>query len=183
MVQPVEKGALGLIAVHIAYWTPGLMYGPRYYFEAIGAMVLLSARGILGLGRLLAVPSRFALPRLPAPRYWTNGGLLLVVAGLVVWNFATFAPARFREFTDWYDINADGLRTVHGAGVSNAVVFVRESQWTDYAPFFSQDTPALNTDIIYAIDQGNANAQLMAQYPNRSYYLYANGRLTRLNGP
>ena len=165
----------GLIAVHIAYWTPGLMYGPRYYFEAIGAMVLLSARGILGLGRLLAIPPRFSIPRLPAPRYWTTGVLLLVVAGLVVWNFATYAPARFREFTDWYNINADGLRTVHKAGISNAVVFVRESQWTDYAPFFSQDTPELNTDIVYAIDQGNANIQLMAQYPNRSYYLYANG--------
>ncbi len=172
-----------LIAVHIAYWTPGLMYGPRYYFEAIGAMVLLSARGILGFGRLLSFPTRLALPRLSAPRVWTSGLLLIVVAGLTIWNFNTFAPARFREFTNWYNINADGLRVVKAAGISNAVVFVREKQWTDYAPFFSQDTPALNTDIVYAIDQGSSNEELMAEYPDRSYYLYEDGTLTRLNGP
>lgn len=172
-----------LIAVHIAYWTPGMMYGPRYYFEAIGAMVLLSARGIFGLGRLLSFPVQLAVPRLRAPRVWTSALLLIVVAGLTIWNFNTFAPARFREFTNWYNINADGLRVVKAAGISHAVVFVREKQWTDYAPFFSQDTPALNTDIVYAIDQGSANDELMAEYPDRTYYLYADGVLTRLNGP
>jgi hypothetical protein len=174
---------VSLIAVHIAYWTPGLMYGPRYYFEAIGAMVLLSSRGILGFASLLAVLLRRAVPRLPLARVWTSAALLIVVAGLTLWNFNTFAPARFREFTNWYNINANGLRVVDAAGISNAVVFVHEEQWTDYAPFFSQNTPALNTDIVYAIDQGDANSQLMAEYPNRHYYRYANGRLTPLPAP
>jgi len=174
---------VSLIAVHIAYWTPGQMYGPRYYFEAIGAMVLLSSRGILGFASLLAVLVRRAIPRLPAPRVWTSAALLVVVAGLVLWNFNNFAPARFREFTNWYNINANGVRAVRATGISNAVVFVREKQWTDYAPFFSQDTPALDTDIVYAIDQGAANSELMAEYPDRAYYLYADGRLTRLSRP
>ncbi len=174
---------VSLITVHIAYWTPGLMFGPRYYFEAIGAMVLLSSRGILGLARLLSIPIRVAAPRLPAPRLWTSSLLLIVVAGMVIWNFKVYAPARFRESTDWYNINADGLRVVKAAGISNAVVFVREKQWTDYAPFFSQNTPALNTDIVYAIDQGSADSELMAEYPDRSYYLYADGKLTQMNGP
>jgi 4-amino-4-deoxy-L-arabinose transferase-like glycosyltransferase len=174
---------VSLIGVHIAYWTPGLMYGPRYYFEAIGAMVLLSSRGILGVARLLSIPLRRAGPRLPSPKLWTSGLLIVVVAGLTLWNFMNFAPTRFQEFTDWYNINADGLREVHDAGVHHAVVFVREAQWTDYAPFFSQDTPALNGDIVYAIDQGNANRQLMEEYPGRAYYLYAGGKLTRLTGP
>ncbi len=174
---------VSLIVVHIAYWTPGLMYGPRYYFEAIGAMVLLSSRGILGFASLLAVLVRRAVPRLPLARVWTSAALLIVVAGLTLWNFNNFAPARFREFTNWYNINANGLRVVEAAGISNAVVFVHEEQWTDYAPFFSQNTPALNTDIVYAIDQGDANSQLMAEYPGRRYYRYANGQLTPLPGP
>ncbi|HEX3723587.1 MAG TPA: glycosyltransferase family 39 protein, partial [Nitrolancea sp.] len=138
---------VSLITVHIAYWTPGQMYGPRYYFEAIGAMVLLSSRGILGIASLLAVVLRRAIPRLPSARVWTTAALLIVVCGLTLWNFNNFAPARFREFTNWYNINGNGVRAVHAAGVTNAVVFVHEQQWTDYAPFFSQDTPALNTDV------------------------------------
>lgn len=172
-----------LILVHIAYWTTGLMYGPRYYFEAIGAMVLLSSRGILGVAGLIAFPFRRFVPRLPAPHLWSSALMLIVVAGLMIWNFTNFAPARFREYTNWYNINADGLRTVHSAGISNALVFIQEKQWTDYAPFFTRDTPALNTNIVYAIDQGSANSELMAEYPNRSYYLYADGKLTRLNRP
>jgi hypothetical protein len=174
---------VSLIGVHLAYWTPGLMYGPRYYFEAIGAMVLLSSRGILGLAAWLAIPLRAYLPRLSTPRLWTSAVLLILVGGLVIWNFHSYAPARFRESTDWYNINANGLRTVKAAGISHAVVFVREDQWTDYAPFFSQDTPALDTGIVYAIDLGSENASLMAEYPGRSYYLYAHGTLTRLQAP
>ncbi len=174
---------ISLVAVHIAYWTPGQMYGPRYYFEAIGAMVLLSSRGILELGNLLGLAVRRLVPKIPSPRLLTTGLLLIVVAGMVIWNFNTFAPARFREFTDWYNINADGLRTVRAAHISNAIVFVREEQWTDYAPFFSQNTPALDTNIVYAIDQGSANSILMREYPGRTYYRYANGTLTKIPGP
>ncbi len=174
---------VSLVAVHIAYWTPGQMYGPRYYFEAIGAMVLLSSRGILGLSALLGLALRSLVPKVPSPRLLTTGLLLVVVAGMVIWNFNTFAPARFREFTGWYNINADGLRTVKAAHISNAVVFVREEEWTDYAPFFSQNTPELDTNIVYAIDQGDADRMLMMEYPGRSYYRYANGTLTKIPGP
>ncbi len=174
---------ISLITVHIAYWTPGQMYGPRYYFEAIGAMVLLSSRGILVTADSLAIPLRMATSRLSQPRIWTTGALLVVVAGLVIWNFNTFTPARFREFTNWYNINADGLREVKAAGVNNAVVFVSEKEWTDYAPFFTQDNPALDTNIVYAIDMGDSNVQLMREYPGRSYYRYDHGILTRIPGP
>src|SRR4029079_14483407 len=68
---------VSLIGVHLAYWTPGLMYGPRYYFEAIGAMVLLSSRGILELAAWLAIPLRAHLPRLSTPRLCDSAVLSL----------------------------------------------------------------------------------------------------------
>ncbi|MEZ4570992.1 MAG: glycosyltransferase family 39 protein [Thermomicrobiales bacterium] len=41
---------IGLIGIHMLYWTPGKMYGPRYYFEIIGALSLLAGRGSSGYG-------------------------------------------------------------------------------------------------------------------------------------
>ncbi|MCX7624285.1 MAG: hypothetical protein N2Z82_11135, partial [Thermomicrobium sp.] len=45
--------ATTLVAVHIAYWTAGQMYGPRYYFEALGAVAVLTARGSLAAAAAL----------------------------------------------------------------------------------------------------------------------------------
>ncbi len=36
-----------IIIAHMFYWASGRMYGPRYYFEAMPAFLLLSARGLI----------------------------------------------------------------------------------------------------------------------------------------
>jgi len=40
-----------LVLVHIPYWTSGCIYGPRYYFEALPALLLLTARGVQAVAR------------------------------------------------------------------------------------------------------------------------------------
>lgn len=164
--------AASLVVVHFAYWTPGQMYGPRYYFEAIGALALLSARGLLELAGLL---------RIAAGPLRTFGPALLVVAVLALYGygFATFTYREFGRNTRWYDIDGSGLRAVAAADVRHAVVFVEYDYWTDYAPFFSQNTPTLDSDIVYAIDLGpERNRDLMALYPGRAFFRYTEGNVT-----
>ncbi len=170
-----------LVLVHFAYWTPGQMYGPRYYFEAMGALVLLSARGLLLVWRgVAAITARLRSAHGNA-RVVASVGTLLLMVTLYGHSYFNFTAAEFARTVRWYDIDASGLRVVWQADVHKAVVFVKRGYWTDYAPFFSQNTPDLAGDVVYAIDLGpQRNRELMALYPGRSFYRFAGGQLTPL---
>jgi hypothetical protein len=43
--------ALGLTVAHWLYWSDGIIYGPRFEFEAVAALSLLTARGMMLLAR------------------------------------------------------------------------------------------------------------------------------------
>jgi hypothetical protein len=170
--------AASLVAVHISYWYGDQVYGPRFYFEALGALVLLSARGILQMADLTSALLQRIAPWCSRPCPWITLATLLPVAGLVVHSFASFTPREFNRFTRWYGIDRAGLDHIRAAGPQNALVFVKGSTWTDYAPFLSQNTPSLGSNVVYAIDlEQERNRQLMAQYPGRTYFTYAGGSL------
>jgi hypothetical protein len=40
---------VALTLTHVAYWHPGIMYGPRYLYAAVPALLMLTARGMLAL--------------------------------------------------------------------------------------------------------------------------------------
>jgi hypothetical protein len=42
---------VGLLVAHWLYWSDGIIYGPRFTFEAVAALSLLTARGVVLLAR------------------------------------------------------------------------------------------------------------------------------------
>jgi 4-amino-4-deoxy-L-arabinose transferase-like glycosyltransferase len=170
-----------LICVHLIYWTDGQMYGPRYYFEIIGALALLTSRGLIQAATVLSERiGRAGLSRATA-QATALSAILVVVTLLSLHNARNFSQARFDEFRDWYGINRDGLETVDDAGITHAIVFVKVETWSEYAPFFLESAPALDGDIIYAIDRGPAaNRRLLADYPGREAYVFEGGRIVRV---
>lgn len=172
---------ISLIGIHVIYWTDGQMYGPRYYFEAIGALALLSARALVYLANALGHRLRRAGLSAEHARMLASAAILLLVTSLSLHNASNFSQARFDEFRDWYGINRDGLDTVQEAGIANAVVFVNVRTWSEYAPFFVQSAPSLDAGIIYAIDLGPAaNRLLLAEFPGRQAYVFEDGQIRRL---
>ena len=175
---------VSLVLAHAAYWYGQQVYGPRYYFEALGALTLLSARGLLQLAELAAWPLRWVARGRWRPRVWTTTAVLLAVGVLTLHSFGNFAPREFRLFTGWYNVRDDDLRRVRAAGLEHAVVFIARDNWTQYAPFFSEFAPRLDADVVYAADLGDErNRDLMALYPGRAFYRYADRRLTPLAPP
>ena len=168
-----------LVVLHAAYWAYGQMYGPRYYFEALTALTLLSARGLALLARALAAALRLFLAAGRA-RTVALAGIGALVVGLFAWSYTNFVPAEFGKTVRWYDIDDSGPRAVQVTGVHNAVVFVKRPYWTNYAPFFSHNSPLLDGDVVYAVDLGERNRELLALYPGRAAYMYANGHLEPL---
>jgi hypothetical protein len=169
---------LGVMLVHVFYWTPGQMYGPRYFMEAIGPLVILTARCVDRLALALAHTLAALVPRIresTAAAYALAGVVLL---GLTLYGHLWWAPQEFERFRGWNDITGHDLATVEAYDLSNAVVLVQRDSWTDYAAFFTRNTPSLDGDVVYASNRGPVENQLlMSAYPGRSFYRYADGRL------
>lgn len=188
-VEPRDAGSLGfdlllasvvvsLVLAHFAYWAPGTAYGPRYYFEALGAFVLLSARGLVQLARALA--KTLVALGFTQPRALLAGALatLLPTLALFTHAYTNWVPQEFGRFVRWYDIDASGVKVVRAANLKHAVVLVQFDYWTDYAPFFPENNLTFDGEVVYAIDRGEDNAALYERYSGRSFYRYADGRLT-----
>ena len=169
---------LGVMLVHVFYWTPGQMYGPRYYMEAVGPLVILTARCVERLALALAVLLSAFLPRVresTAAAYTLAG---IVLFGLTLYAHLSWAPQEFDRFRGWNGITGNDLAVVETYDLSNAVVLVQRDSWTDYAPFFTRNSPSLDGDVVYASNRGSVENQLlMSAYPGRSFYRYAEGRL------
>ena len=171
---------IGLVGIHLLYWTPGKMYGPRYYFEVIGALSLLGSRGIIwlwdtaaGLLQELGLASRW--PRLAIPA---------AVAALVAYNLFVTLPAEADRFRDWNGVHREDIEALQSADLENALVFAPRPDWQAYAPLFLENSTRLDGEVIYAVDRGDdRNPTLMHDYPDRSYYRYAGGWLMPLSMP
>jgi hypothetical protein len=141
-----------LMLGYFFWWADGVMYGPRFYLEAMGFLALLTARGVLLLGPIV--------------------GPILLGALLIV-NATFYLPLHLPGLRGYNFVSRVSQQAVERAGVSNAVVFVDAgpvNEWWNYGMVFSANTPRLDTDVIYARDLGARNRELMDLYPNRNFY-------------
>lgn len=191
---------MSLVAVHVLYWTSGGMYGPRYYFEAMPALLLLSARGIahvaeaLDLGWAVTREPRFGnvkpsrLPslvdRLSAARPGTLA-IGAVVAVLVISSLTSYLPTQFAKYKGWYGITGDAPRLASELSLGRALVFVPPGKsWTDRAPLIGLNTPTLDSGVIFALDLGQErNKVLIERYPDRQVYYWQDIATNNLSGP
>lgn len=159
-----------LVAVHLAYWTPSHMYGPRYYFEALGSLCLLAARGLQHLWSGWHVLWRLARPTTALPT-WSRAVAVVLLLALIGWGIGRSGVPWWRSFYGWYDVRPEPARTVANAGLTHAIVFVPAQAWTDYAPFFIRNSPWLDSPVLYAWDRGAAdNERVLAAFPDRAAY-------------
>jgi hypothetical protein len=137
------------------------MYGPRYYYAALPAFLLLTARGIIVLGKRLDGRSG----------QWLAVGLtaVFITGNLLFYMPETVAGARGFNF-----VNGGPLTAVEEAIEGQAIVFIsgNPESWWEYGQFFSGNTPWLNGRIIYARDLGEENDQLLDLYPERAVYCW-----------
>lgn len=165
--------AVALSLVHGLYWAPGEMYGPRYLYEALPPLLILSARGVL-LGAQLLAPR---LARLPVPRIaWSAATVLALFAAVVLFGWPFFREQSM-HYQGWYNIRREVFDRVDQAVQRPAVVFVQMNAWTDYANFSWSNDPLLQGPVVYAIDlTPERRRRLLTELPSggapRRVYLY-----------
>ncbi len=162
-----------IIFVHIFYWAFGGADGgfPRYYYDALPAFLILTARGIQILGQRLG---RWRPPLRGLP--------LVLVLGFTAYNFIWNLPPLLVEQKGKYDISPAQLEAVANANLSTpALILVQDVHgWNDFAAPFAANSPLLNGPVLYAIDWGdNFTRQLRAHYAGRECWQLRGADLRR----
>lgn len=187
-----------LVLVHTLYWASGIMYGPRYYFESLPALLLLSARGIAFVpvagGWLGAASLRFAgyvfgpfwiAGAVAAagrfrPSLWPRLVTAALVLGCVGYGLGVSLPARCAEYRGWYGITGEPVRRAGQLDLRNSLVFVSYGRsWTDYVALLSLNAPRLDSDTVFALDMGSGRNQAVAEHWPGRRVLYWSDLLER----
>jgi hypothetical protein len=152
-----------LLLVYVPYWIGSWQYGPRYYYEGMLSLTLLSAAGV----------------------FWLAGdGLFLrkVLAGLALgvlvgYNLFAYLPSRLWKMHDMYDINRSMLEpfsTEEAQEMTPALIIVHtQDEWTEYGGLLELQNAQLTTPFIFALyRRDSVIADYFTAFPDRGVYDY-----------
>ncbi|MFN8537836.1 MAG: glycosyltransferase family 39 protein [Thermomicrobiales bacterium] len=169
--------ALGFVLAYIGLYYHGITYGPRYYLDALPALVLLAARGFVALAETAAALCQdWGRTR---ARDRANLAAFLLVVALLACNALYFWPQQTRlyrlqgrpgiskvAFGAFIEQRFSGP----ASALTNAAVIVRQpSQWPLLEPL---NCPRLDCDTIFVLSPDPTfDGDLRAAYPGREWYV------------
>jgi hypothetical protein len=154
--------------LYFFYWFQDLCFGPRFLYEGLAPVLLLSARGLVEF-------PRFAGRAAGADAEKGTRNALAVAVGLSLVAIASIGfPRLLKYYGDEYWGMDDKLHArVVDRNVSNAIVFVGgvpSDHWDYYGAGFLHNRLDFEGPVIYVRNQGVADYLLMRQFPDRAYY-------------
>ncbi|MGE5377047.1 MAG: ArnT family glycosyltransferase [Bacteroidota bacterium] len=170
---------VSLVLTYTLYWAHVTRYGPRYYYEGLYSLTILSAAGILWL----AGKNRFRI-----------AFATLLMGGLIGYNLFVYLPARLDSARAIYGITGSQLALFQAQSAQElvpALVFVPLSNktvygnlygdWPQYGGLLELENPDLTSPFIFAVQRGEAeNNALIQAYPGRRVIYYDPGGVAKL---
>ncbi len=161
------------VIVYLAYWTQPYLFGPRYFYESLYSLTIISAAGILWLGGWLGQAAGLPRTELQNVRSLVTVGLL---TGLIGLNLLVYAPMRLGGLVNLFGIGRENLLPFQSAAAQEltpALVFVHTPHWQKYSSTFELEDPDLTTPFIFAWSRGpQTDTAVAALYPERSIFHY-----------
>lgn len=165
-----------LFVLYMAYWIGSSLFGPRYYYEALYSLTLLTAAGIAFLA---GWPTR---PDIPFPNYrsWRRLQPLAVttiVALLLATNLLFYTPARLAGMYGLYGVQRSHLApflALDAQKLTPALIVVHtKSKWIEYGTLLELQNPFLDSPFIFVISRGaDTDAEVARHFPERNTYHY-----------
>jgi Dolichyl-phosphate-mannose-protein mannosyltransferase len=167
-----------LVVAYFFYWYQDLCFGPRFQYEALPALVLLTARGLQSTPELLR--DRFGMR--VTRREVRNGTALIVVLCFANMIGVGLPPLLKVYGNGYWRVNDEVYRSVRAHKLENALVFVNSNYGDAFLGNF-QHGLNLNGPVVYARNIAGAGTTLMAAYPGRHYYLSDGPTLSEIQKP
>lgn len=172
-----------LVGAQAGYFYHGIYLGPRYLFETLPFFLLLTARGVAGLGATLARVARWiGAARLSAPTATGVAGALLLV--LLACNLFYYSPRQAQMYQGYTGLPA-GMKVdasaIYAFHPQQAIVLTNNWYIYNYI-LWPLNNPALRGEAIYAYaTTPDALQRLHNAYPKRTLYMVEvapNGKVT-----
>lgn len=148
--------AVILVGVHLAYWIGSQRYSTRYYFEALGALALLSA-----------LPLAWVARTFPSWKSLVYGGLVAIS----LWGFVTYSAPRIDALRGFNRITPTLIEQVNARRTTDRPVLVLITSpavsWRSYGALMISTNPYFDGDLVAAWDTGRFRDQLLAMFPDR----------------
>lgn len=167
--------APSLMLFYMLYWIGAQLYGPRYYFEGLISVALLTAAGIVWLAGKLSADQRFT------KNWWLSrirfAVINAVVIALTACNLWFYLPARLGGMVHLYGASRQQLLPFQSQNVSDltpALVFVhRQKNWREYATLLELSSPYLDTPFVFVFSRSEEdNQQVIQAFPGRKVWHY-----------
>jgi len=161
--------------VYLFYWIGSHLYGPRYFYEGLFSLILLSA---VGIAWLAGWPVRSDSTFRRSHGWWMLRplGMTVLVSLLLGINLFFYLPARLGGMHGLYGISRERFipfQTEQAIALQPALVVVHPGTWTEYGGLLDLQTPFLDTPFLFVIHIGeNTNALLAEAYPERTMVHY-----------
>ncbi|MBN1878857.1 glycosyltransferase family 39 protein [bacterium] len=176
------------------YWRSAIMYGPRYIYEVMPMVVILSARGMD-----VCMDAAGWIHRNSPMRHWKTLTVARSATAICLWVFTgwlVYTDVDQYVISDYYDMKKfpvvslvpmrlsamngfNGVRRsiqdqVEKWNVTDAVVFVEDRRWQGFGSVSSFNHPRMDTDVVYARDKGQAGYPLILKmFPGKKAYWIA----------
>jgi hypothetical protein len=164
-----------LVLLYIAYWVGAWLFGPRYYYEGLFSLTLISGAGIAWLA---------GWPLRPGDPWHTYSGwkrirplfVFAVVLALVVGNIIYYTPTRLEGLRGLHGMERADLRpflTEQAKELAPALIVVHPKTWMEYGVLLDLQSPSLDSPFIFIFsrDEQSDNA-LQAEFPERDFFHY-----------
>lgn len=176
-------GAAAMTFAFVGYFYAGIYLGPRYLYEALPFLLILTARGWLALADVGqaaraggaawteargATPTSLAMPRWAGALSLT-GALALALVGCWALFYLPRQIALHTNFTGMEAGVAINFAALEHPPLRNALVVTGNSQLYGYTLFALND-PLLRGNVIYAEGGPESYAALHSAFPTRALY-------------
>ena len=159
--------------LYVFYWYERICFGPRFLYEGLAPILLLSARGLIEFPRFVGGAAG-AQAEAKARNMIAIGGVLSLLTTAVVGLPILLDLYSHRH---WFGADKMVCTSVMEKGIKNAVVFVAPDL---YCTCFLGNALDLQGPVVYAVDRGAEDFLLMQQFPGRAYYYADTSKFYRI---
>lgn len=164
-----------LIGAQAGYFYHGIYLGPRYLFEALPFLLLLTARGVTGLAQALTLLWAWILPQVSkvGVARVSRGAVAALLATLLLCNLLYYLPrqlALHANFTGLPAAEPVNTSAIYGYHPDHALIVT--SDWFVYNYIlWPLNDPDLHGSTLYAYaPTADDLSALQAAYPDRTIY-------------
>jgi 4-amino-4-deoxy-L-arabinose transferase-like glycosyltransferase len=164
-----------MVLVYLLYWVGAWVYGPRYYFEGLYSLTLVSAAGIAQLAGWVEKAGGAR----PSLRGWSRVRPLAVTAllgFLAAASLVFYNPIRLGGMYGLNGFNRARLQpfeTAQARALAPALFIVHPEYWTSYGTLLELQDPRLTTPFLFTISRGpRTDGELRAYFSDRNVFHY-----------